>query len=84
MFEIWLEPLELIAIDSRGALVIGGPPLTLLWLQDRYARVIARCAERTSREVRFAEEAERQALAPKERVPAPVIEVVQINQREVS
>jgi hypothetical protein len=84
MFEIWLEPLELIAIDACGALVIDGPPLTFLWLQDRYGPVVARCAEDASRALRFAEEAERQAFAPKERAPAPGVQAVHINQREVS
>ena len=84
MFEIWLEPLELIAVTSRGALVIDGPPLTFSWLQDRYGRVVARCAEEATRELRFAEEAERQALAPKEPAPAPGVQAVHFNQREVS
>ena len=83
-FEIWLEPVELIAIDPRGVLVIDAPPLTLSWLVDRYGRVVARCAEEASRVLRFAEEAERQAFAPNERVPAPGVQAAHINQREVS
>jgi DnaA N-terminal domain len=84
MFEIWLEPLELIAIDPAGALVIDAPPTTLSWLQHRYGRVIARCAEDASRRFRFAEEPERQAFVRKEPPPVSAVRAVHINQREVS
>jgi DnaA N-terminal domain len=84
MFEIWLEPLELIAIDPSGALVIDAPPATFSWLQHRYGRVIARCAEGASRRFRFAEEAERQAFVRKEPAAASAVPAVHINQREVS
>jgi DnaA N-terminal domain len=84
MFEIWLDPLELIAIDPSGTLVIGAPPATFSWLRHRYARVIGRCAEEASRALRFAEEAERQAFAREDQaLPSPV-RAVHINQREVS
>ena len=83
-FEIWLEPVELIAIDPRRVLVIDAPPVTFSWLVDRYGPVLARCAEEASRAVRFAEEAERQAFARNERAPAPGVQAVHINQREVS
>ena len=84
MFEIWLEPLELIAIDASGTLVIGAPPATCSWLRHRYGRVIARCAEEASRALRFAEEAERQAFAGEGRAPSSAVRAVHINQREVS
>ena len=84
MFEIWLEPLELIAIDASGTLVIDAPPATCSWLRHRYGRVIARCAEEASRALRFAEEAERQAFAGEGRAPSSAVRAVHINQREVS
>ena len=84
MFEIWLEPLELIAIDASGTLVIDAPPATCSWLRHRYDRVIARCAEEASRALRFAEEAERQAFAGEGRAPSSAVRAVHINQREVS
>ena len=84
MFEIWLEPLELIAIDPGGALVIDAPPATFSWLQHRYGRVLARCAEGAVRRLRFAAEAERQAFVRNEPAPVPSDHAVHINQREVS
>jgi len=62
-FEIWLEPLQLIAIDSTtAALVLSGPSATLAWLEPRFGRLIGRCAERIGRRVRIAAEIERQAM----------------------
>ena len=83
-FEIWLEPLELIAIDPGGALVIDAPPATCSWLQHRFVRVLTRCTEEASRRFRFAEEPERQAFAHRERAPSSAVRAVHINQREVS
>lgn len=62
-FEMWLAPLQLIAVDSTtAALVLGGPSETLGWLEPRYGRLIERCAERIRRRVRIAGETERQAM----------------------
>ena len=83
-FEIWLEPLELIAIDPAGALVLDAPPATFSWLQHRFSRVLSRCVEEASRQFRFAEEPERHAFAHGERAPSSAVRAVQINQREVS
>ena len=84
MFEIWLDPLELIAVDPGGALVLDAPHATFFWLQHRYGRVVARCASAVSREVRFANDAERQAFAGENRAPSSPVRAVDINQREVS
>jgi hypothetical protein len=84
MFEIWLDSLELIAIDPSGALVVDAPPVTFLWLRHRYGRVIRRCAEEASRALRFAEEPERQAFARDDRATSSPVRAVHINQREVS
>jgi hypothetical protein len=61
-FEIWLEPIELIAIDSQGALVIAPPPTTHDWVQKRFGRLLSECAQRESRQLRFADDAQRAAL----------------------
>lgn len=62
-FEIWLEPLQLIAIHSTtAALVLSGPSATLAWLEPRFGRLVERCAERIGRRVRIAGEIERQAM----------------------
>jgi hypothetical protein len=84
MFEIWLEPLELIAIDPSGTLVIDAPSATFSWLRQRYGRVMARCAEEASRALRFAEEPERHAFARERLAPPSAVRAVHTNQREVS
>lgn len=85
MFEIWLDALELIALDPGGALVVDAPQATFSWLRHRYGRVIAGCAEEAARVIRFAEEAERQAFARTDAAAAPAANrAVHINQREVS
>src|SRR5205807_1400363 len=38
MFAVWLEPLELIAVDPEGTLVLSAPSQTRSWLQARYWR----------------------------------------------
>ncbi len=42
-FEIWLAPLELLAVDRAGKLVIGAPPETAAWVWDRFGRVLTTC-----------------------------------------
>ena len=61
-FDIWLEPVELIAIDSERRLVLGSPPATAAWTRERFGRVIATCASSAGREMRFADPPERCAL----------------------
>jgi DnaA N-terminal domain len=62
VFAIWLEPIELIAIDSQDALVIAPPPATRDWIQKRFGRLLSECVRRVSRELRFANDAERVAF----------------------
>ena len=62
VFAIWLEPIELIAIDSQDALVIAPPPATGDWVQKRFGRLLSECAQHVSRELRFADDAERAAF----------------------
>jgi hypothetical protein len=69
VFAIWLEPIELIAIDSDGVLVIAPPPATNEWVQKRFGRVLSECAQRASRELRIADEAERAAFGRHDRRP---------------
>jgi chromosomal replication initiation ATPase DnaA len=84
MFEIWLAPLELIAVDTTGVLVISAPPATSSWLRSRYAGVLTRCAEREGRELRLADEPERRAVAGGDQHLEPATWPVHINQQEVS
>jgi hypothetical protein len=83
-FEIWLEPLELIAIDPGGALVIDAPPTRLSWLVHRFGRVLTHGAEGASRQLRFADEAERRAFDRGSCTADSAVHAVHINQREVS
>jgi hypothetical protein len=61
-FDIWLEPVELIAIDSDRKLVLAVPPATAGWTRGRFGWVLAACASSVGRDVRFAEEPERRAV----------------------
>jgi hypothetical protein len=62
-FEIWLQPLELIAVDDASALVINSPPPTRTWIERRFGPVIAKQADELGRQIRFADELERCAMA---------------------
>ena len=64
-FEIWLAPLELIAVDLAGSLVMDTPDATRSWVQTRFGRLLDRCAVEAGRAIRFAEELERLALEPR-------------------
>jgi hypothetical protein len=83
-FEIWLDPLELIAIDASGALVVAAPAATCSWVRKRFGRLLDRCSQQASRELRLADEPERRALGGEGGRPAPAAPASQINQQEVS
>ena len=66
-FEIWLAPLELIAVDLEGALVVSAPRETVGWVARRFGRILDTAAERAGRRLRIADELERhaaEALSP--------------------
>jgi DnaA N-terminal domain len=84
-FAIWIEPLELIAIDRNGTLVISAPAATASWLRDRFGRVIAGCADRAGHQLRLADEPERWALGRNDRHAGALSAAEgEINQTEVS
>ena len=62
MFAIWLEPVELIAIDDHQQLVLVAPAATAAWTSQRFSRLIAATASEIGRDFRFANEAERHAF----------------------
>ena len=70
-FEIWLAPLELIAVDLAGSLVIDTQDATRDWVQTRFGRLLERCAAEAGRATRLAEELERLALGPRPNVAPP-------------
>jgi hypothetical protein len=84
-FALWIEPLELIAVDRSGALVIAAPPDTVSWVQARFGRIIAAFAQRVGHQLRLADEPERRALGPNDgRAGAVFAAAPEINQTEVS
>ncbi|MGH3265340.1 MAG: DnaA N-terminal domain-containing protein [Trebonia sp.] len=60
-FEIWLAPLELIAIDNEGTLVVAAPDATVNWTRGRFGPLLDRAAERIGRSMRIAHAVERRA-----------------------
>jgi DnaA N-terminal domain len=66
-FEIWLDPAQLVAIDEQRRLVIAVPAATASWTMDRFGALLASCADRVGRELRFASETELRALASAQR-----------------
>jgi hypothetical protein len=83
-FAIWLEPLELIAVDRDGLLVVAAPSQTVLWVRSRFGRVMAGCAQRVGRRLRLADEPERVALGSNDERSASSGRGLEVNQREVS
>jgi len=83
-FEIWLDSLELIAVDTTRALLIAAPPATCSWVRSRYGRLLSQCAEREGRELRLADEPERRAFGPDDQRPESAVHPFHINQQEVS
>jgi hypothetical protein len=60
-FEIWLERLELIAVDHDGTLIISAPAASVGWVRQRFGRMIDDAAQHAGRPLRIADEAERNA-----------------------
>jgi hypothetical protein len=83
-FDIWLDPLELIAVDDSSELVIAAPSELTPWTRQRFGRVIAAIAETAERRVRFAEDHEQLALrtAYPDTTPSSG-RVPQINEKEI-
>jgi hypothetical protein len=59
-FEIWLAPLELVAVDGQ-TLLLAAPEATESWIRGRFARLLNDAAQRVGRSVRIANAAERRA-----------------------
>jgi hypothetical protein len=62
-FEIWLAPLELIAVDSAGAVLIAAPDATANWIRGRFGHLLSQCGEQAGCAVRLANPAERAAAS---------------------
>jgi hypothetical protein len=64
VFEIWLAPLELVAVDLEGTLVVSAPAQTAGWVTLRFRRVLDGAAQHAGRSLRVADEVERKAAEP--------------------
>ena len=62
-FDIWLDPIKLIAVDSERRLVIAAPAATAGWTSKRFGPLLSAIASQVSRDLRFANEAERHAFS---------------------
>ena len=60
-FEIWLKPLELIAVDRGGTLIVSAPEETVGWVHPRFGHFLDRAAQGVGRGLRIADEVERRA-----------------------
>ena len=69
-FDIWLDRLQLVAVDPDATLVLAVPEPVGAWVRARFARVLVSAADRARRTVRFATEVERRAFA----APPPTAE----------
>ena len=83
-FAIWLEPLQLIAIDNGRALVVAAPSQTLSWVRQRFGRLLTTCAQSAGREIRLADESERAAIGIDDHRPAIRARTDSTNQKEAS
>jgi hypothetical protein len=79
VFAVWFDPLELVATDNTGALVIASEPDTSSWLRSRFGPLLTACAQRAGRQLRVAEEPEQRALLRAHQAQA----TAEINQQEV-
>jgi hypothetical protein len=83
-FEIWLAPIELIAIDGSGALVLAAPDQTVSWVRERFGRLLSRCAQRAGCEWRLASEPERRALEHQDQPEPASVRALRTDQKEAS
>ena len=81
-FEIWLDQVELIAVDGRGALVLAVNDQTASWVRQRFGRPLASCVERIGRGFRFASVLERKALEDKEHRESVEVRTLRSDQKE--
>ena len=78
-FAIWLEPVELMAIDRDQRLMLAAPEPTAAWTSTRFSRLIEAVASEIGRDVRFADQAERRVFETR----APD-DPIQINPKEAA
>jgi hypothetical protein len=62
MFAIWLDPLELRAVDASQRLIVDAPEATRSWIRDRFRKVISEAADQVGRHVLIADEAQSRSM----------------------
>ena len=62
MFEIWLAPVELRAVDADGTLILVAPEAMREWVRRRYQRLIAGAADQVGRRTVIADAARSAAI----------------------
>jgi len=63
VFELWLEPVELVAADSAGCLLLACPSDTRSWVAERFGHLLERAGRSVSRQLKVATDREVQLLA---------------------
>jgi hypothetical protein len=63
MFEIWLAPIELCAVDGDGTVILVAPQEMRAWVVQRYQSVIDGAARMVGRRARIADAVESAAIA---------------------
>jgi chromosomal replication initiation ATPase DnaA len=81
-FDIWLDQVELIAIDGSGVLVLAVNEQAASWVRERFGRLLSRCVERNGREFRFASEPERRALERQDQCQPAEVRALRTDQKE--
>jgi DnaA N-terminal domain len=61
-FAIWLDALELRAVDASQALIVDAPEATRSWLRQRFRRVISEAGDQVGRQVRVADEPQSRSM----------------------
>jgi hypothetical protein len=62
VFELWLEPVEHVATDSAGCLLLACPPDTRSWVTHRFGQLFERAGQSVHRQLRVASDRELQLL----------------------
>jgi hypothetical protein len=63
VFELWLEPVELVAADSAGCLLLACPLDTRSWVAERFGHLLERAGRSVNRQLKVATDREMQLLA---------------------
>jgi len=62
VFELWLKPVELVATDSAGCLLLACPTDTRSWVTARFGQLLERAGQSVRRQLRVASDRELQLL----------------------